>query len=143
MKIKYVHAADPLLNGTETHLPAHVAAVLIATGAAVEIKYKSYVERLTEESKLRAAAPPVIEWGVKESDGSQFSQNMVIKKVGADTTYFSAPPDDCPESIKRRFAELISREGVPSANSAERSRVEVAMNEAKVREFNSKLPWEK
>jgi len=32
--------------------------------------------------------------------------HLIEKKIGGEQTFYSAPPDDAPESIKRRFAEL-------------------------------------
>jgi hypothetical protein len=88
---------------------------LLAKAGLIEIiPWTSYRERLASEHASASGAGCVnasvvgIEWGIRESDGSAYSQNVVIKKSGSTTTFFSAPPDDAPASIKQRFAELAS-----------------------------------
>lgn len=107
MKIIYTQfAADPALRGTTTHLPAHIAQVLVAQGVAREIKYANYIERLQSlQDAMPPAKPPVVEWGVQ--DGlSQYSRPTIIRRCGSDTAFFAAPPADCPTAIVEQFRQL-------------------------------------
>ncbi len=103
MRIKYLPSSPTA--GQVEHIANSVGETLIAAGFAEEIKYRDFRERLAAEAS--PAAPPLkVEWGVQERHLSRFGLVVVIKKVGAETQYLSAPPDDAPESIKKRFAEL-------------------------------------
>lgn len=140
MRIQYTQfVADPALRGTVRDIENPTGRSLIAQGVATEIKPKTFVEFM--QSNSPAAAPLTVEWGIRESDGSQFSKNMVIKKVGVNTTFYSAPPDDAPKSIKKRFAELASIDPSSAANA-------LAEAKQKQAEYNASLqalprhPWE-
>lgn len=51
------------------------------------------------------------EWGLKEKDpASLLSRNMIIKRVGAETIYYSAPPADCPLSILEKWKAITAVE---------------------------------
>ena len=141
MKIQYTqHVADPSLRNTITHLPAHVAQVLIASGQARHIPFKNAVERLNYEMSLLANAPVVVEWGVREADGSAHSVNVVIKTTGSEQIFYDAPPADAPDFIKVRFAAAQQKNSaaVRAANDADRNRVEAERAEERTRELNAK-----
>jgi hypothetical protein len=105
MRIKYLPSSPKA--GQVEHIANSVGATLIAAGFAEAVPYKDFRERLAAETpQAFAIAPPVVEWGVKERHLSRFGLVVVVKKVGSETTYYSAPPDDAPPSIKQRFAEL-------------------------------------
>ncbi len=112
MRITYTEASPK--SGITEHIDNTTGRVLVASGLATEYKYRNFRERLAAEFSSASGAGNVdpnvkgVEWGIRESDGSAYSQNIVIKKSGSETTFYSAPPDDAPESIKRRFAELAS-----------------------------------
>lgn len=114
MRITYT-AASPKAGITE-HIDNVTGRVLVASGMATEYKYKDFRERLAAEFSSASGAGCVnasvvgVEWGIKEG-----SVNAVIKRVGAETIYYSCPPDDAPESIKKRFTELAAID--PNANA--------------------------
>jgi hypothetical protein len=123
------------------HVPQSVGENLIFRKVAQRVAYRSYVERLSEESKLRTAAKPIpVEWGIKESDGSQFSVNTVVKKSSAGTIFYSAPPDDAPAEIKRRFAAIASIDPNCAATALAIAKNDAA--EQRLRESTIKFPWE-
>jgi hypothetical protein len=115
MRIRYTEfALNPALRGTITHLPQHRAQPLIDSGAAVELPYKNYVERLNDEQAQRAAEPkpkdaPVIGWIIRESTGNDPRVRfVVVKTTPHETTFYDAPPADAPESIKQKFKDTLA-----------------------------------
>lgn len=119
MKIKFLSGPR---TGQIDHAPNTQEMQLLAKAGLIEIiPWTSYRERLASEHASASGAGCVnasvvgVEWGIRESDGSAYSQNVVIKKSGSNTTFFSAPPDDAPPSIKQRFAELAAID--PNANA--------------------------
>ena len=98
-------------RGKTIHVPKEVGTVAVWRGEATEVKYKSYADRLKaagDGTDAHNVNPCVVgtEWGVKDASDSGFRVVTVIRKQGAETTYFSAPPADAPEVIKRRFSDL-------------------------------------
>ena len=65
MKIKFVSGPK---QGTIEHLQPSIANVLIASGMAEHIPYKSYVERLNEESAQAAKPVAVVRWQCIKDD---------------------------------------------------------------------------
>ena len=130
MRITYT-AASPKAGITE-HIDNVAGRILVASGLATEYKYKDFRERLAAEFSSASGAGNVsasvvgVEWGIRESDGSAYSQNVVVKRVGAETTFLSAPPDDAPESIKRRFAELASVNPNAAAEALDKAKRDAA-----------------
>ncbi len=129
MKIKYNEfVANPALRNTETNLPAHVAQVLIAQGVAVAVRYKNFVEYMNAEHAQASAAHSVnpsvqgVEWGIRDKALSRFSKVLVVKRIGAATTYFETPPSDCPPSIRARFESLTNPVSNPVDIEQERNR---------------------
>jgi hypothetical protein len=131
MKIKFVEPS-PKANQIE-HVRPDTGRTLCSAGFAVEIPYASFRERLLEEGQgganPQSTNPCVVgvEWGVKSASGSGFGVVAVIKRFGSETTYFSAPPADAPESIKRRFADLSNSTGSTAAadlDAAKRAQIE-------------------
>ncbi len=108
MKIRYnEYVANPELRNTIKNLPAHVAQVLIAQGVAAHVPYTSVKDRIESEASLLPKPKPLaVEWGVQDANLSQYSRVTVIKRFGSETTFFAAPPADCPPSIVARFKEL-------------------------------------
>jgi hypothetical protein len=105
MRIRYLPSSPKA--GQVDHVNNSVGATLIAAGFAEAMPYTDFRQRLAAETpQAFAIAPPVVEWGVQERHLSRFGLVVVVKKVGSETTYYSAPPDDAPASIKQRFAEL-------------------------------------
>lgn len=104
MKVRFI--SGPKINTTE-HVANDIGRTLVAAGLAEHVPYKDFRERLAAESSP-AAKPTPVEWGIRESDGSPFSVTVVVKKTATGMQFLSQPPDDAPESIKRRFAELAS-----------------------------------
>jgi hypothetical protein len=110
MKIRYI-APSPKAGKTE-HCRNDVGLTLIASGFAEAIPYKDFRERLQAEGQGGTDPHNVnpcvegIQWGVKDASDSGFRIATVIKRSGAETTYFSALPPDAPKSIVARFNDL-------------------------------------
>src|SRR5208282_1329146 len=82
---------NPKLNGTKQHVPRSVAEVAIFNQQATLAPRPNYGGK---------------EWGVLERHLSRFGVPVCVKKQGAETIYYSAPPDDAPAQIKSRFDAL-------------------------------------
>jgi hypothetical protein len=105
VRIKYLSTSPKA--GQVDHVNNAVGATLIAAGFAEAMPYTDFRQRLAAETpQAFAVAAPEVSWGVQERHLSRFGLVVVVKKVGSETTYYSAPPDDAPGSIKQRFAEL-------------------------------------
>src|ERR1019366_8402574 len=137
MHIEFLHdIKDPdtgeLLyhKGQRVHRMTAVCATYLDRKVAVEIKparrgTSAWFDQRMEQSKqitvldTQDVNPCVVgtEWGVKDASDSGFRCVTVIKRVGSETTYLSAPPPDAPDSIKRRFADLSN--DTSRANAAE------------------------
>ena len=128
MKVRFI--SGPKINTTE-HVANDIGRTLVAAGLAEHIPYKDFRERLAEESSP-AAKPTPVEWGIRESDGSPFSVNVVVKKTATGMQFLSQPPDDAPASIKCRFAELTTRD--PNASAAA-----IAKAKADLAQYNERL----
>jgi hypothetical protein len=137
MKITFTqYVPDPSLRGTTTNLPAHVAQVLIASGQATAAPRPPYGSTAWLEEKKADAARAVphpedidatvknTEWGVREQLSNPIAKVVVIKRTGAETTFYAEPPSDAPPSIVRRFQELTHSFVHPDAVTARRERLE-------------------
>ena len=118
MKVRFTSGPKA---GTIEHLPPHICQPLIAAGLCEHLPHKDFRERLAEEASP-AATPPVVEWGVLDKGLSRFSIVRVVKRVGAETYYYDAPPDDAPASIKQKFSALTQPQ--PSPESVHEARVQ-------------------
>lgn len=131
MRIRFVPPSPK--SGTVEHCENAAGRALILAGLAEAVPYKDFRERLAAEFSSASGAGNVnasvvgISWGIRESDGSAYSQNVVVKRVGAETTFFSAPPDDAPESIKRRFAECASKNPNAAAEALAQAKADAAL----------------
>ena len=137
MKITYTeYVPDPKLRGTTAHLPAHIAQVLIASGQAKAVPYKDFREILADDDAVRAAAaPPVtVEWGIRDKDRSVHSQVLIIRKLGAELSFFLAPPKDCPPSIVQQWKDMTKVD-----TSADRVAFEKAKQEQQARQHDEKI----
>lgn len=122
MKITYTqHVSDPALRGTTTHLPAHIAQVLVATGQATAVPFPrrggpGWLEAMAEVEALRQPNPTstITSWGaIKTIWGGV----LVIKNVGrGDEVRFKVPPSDCPRDVVALYNQL---KGINDADNAE------------------------
>lgn len=121
-KIKYISPSPK--SGQIEHVQPHIAETLVRAGFAVPVPYKGYVDFLNSEGGNDVSAAPVVEWGVQDRAGTSLHSKVhIIKRTGAETTYFSAPPADCPPSIVARWKALT--------NSAE----PIDMEQVRAREY--------
>jgi len=110
---------NPKLNGTKQHVPRSVAEVAIFNQQATLAPRPNYgTKEWAEERKALSAQAQGpfsgdtvtgvtgTEWGVLERHLSRFGVPVCVKKQGAETIYYSAPPDDAPAQIKSRFDAL-------------------------------------
>jgi hypothetical protein len=125
MKVRYTEfALDPNLRGTTIHLPAHRAQALIDIGAAVEVPYKNFQERLAAEMPPPVA--PVVQWAVHEkaSGGAIITKTINGGGGGGEVSHYNTPPVDCPQDVVARFKH-ISRLAVEyGSGAAEKERLE-------------------
>jgi len=127
----YPSDTNPIYHkGERLHEDSVILKKIVFDKFAVEIKparrgTKEWFAQRMEQSKqitvldTQDVNPCVVgtEWGVKDASDSGFRCVTVIKRVGSETTYLSAPPPDAPDSIKRRFADLSN--DTSRANAAE------------------------
>lgn len=104
------------------HVPRSVAEVAIYRGEATLAPRPAYgTPAWIEEQQERDANRPLIagdavpsivagtEWAcLDKAPGSIMSCVRIVKRCGAETTYFSSPPADAPPSIVARFKALTS-----------------------------------
>jgi hypothetical protein len=128
MKIQYTNfVSDPSLRNTVTHLPNHVAQVLIASGQAVEIKlpFRSapgWAEARQEQSRVlsggRASSHDVVApWinGVEWSLGNQSISNKpcVFRKSGNECARFltveQAKEYGAPKELVAQFRAALDK----------------------------------
>jgi hypothetical protein len=125
MKITYTQfVADPALRGTTTNLPAHIAQVLIAQGAAkaepmpargsagwLAARNEQAATATVPDAHDTVAGVAGVEWGIHVRGVVV----AVIKRVGSDTFFFDAPPVDCPLGIVQQFLDAANLS--PEANA--------------------------
>lgn len=117
------HPTKPEMNGQTEHVARELATVAIGYGQAEACPLPRYGTDEYLQMKAEQAAqvkgpapgdvvPPgtpsgTAEWGVKDKGPSSLSTVQVWKRVSSgEVTWYAAPPDDCPESVRRRFEEL-------------------------------------
>jgi hypothetical protein len=104
MQIRFVPPSPKA--GTLEHCENAAGRALILAGFAEEVKYTDFRQRLAAEA-FPKADKPTVEWGFQPSDGGAYSKNCIIKRANGSTTFYAAPPDDCPRSIVERFNALV------------------------------------
>ena len=125
MRIKYTEfVPNPALRNTITHLPQHRAQALIDSGAAVELPYKNYVERLHDEQAQRAAESknaPATGWSIRESTGNDLRVRFVVVETSplGEITFYDAPPSHAPRSAKQKFADALATDAAAFSSRAE------------------------
>jgi hypothetical protein len=131
MKIQYTeYVAHPALRGTITHLPRHRAQPLIDIGAAVEIPYADFRERLREEEAAKSAAAPtapaVVSWAVTQGMTTgryAIRAQCSVKTVNLDgksapqcsTLYYEGTPTGVESLIFLHSCGCVHPEKVPAA----------------------------
>jgi hypothetical protein len=121
------HPYDKSKNGQTEHVPRSVydAAITFNQGEYVappNYGTKEYMEERAEMAKHAVPQPGDVDpnvvgvqWGIKERNlFFPSSRTHIVKRVGAETFRFDAPPADCPASITARFQELIAAEHAPA-----------------------------
>lgn len=120
MYIKWIACPfDSTKNNTKEHVPRSVAEVAVAYKQAVIEPRPNYgtsewiAERQAADSgrspNFGDAASTVqgVEWGIRKKDeGSPWSKNVIVKRSGAEKTFFTSPPPDCPPSIAAQLRQL-------------------------------------
>jgi hypothetical protein len=126
MKIRFLSGPR---TGQTDHAPNSQEMQLLAKAGIIEIiPYQDFRARLREEASPAAVAPEN-SWGVKESNGSAFSQPTIIKKVGCETFYLKEPDETTPPAIVEKFHVLKN-----SDPGAARAAVEAAKRQQEERE---------
>ena len=116
MQIRHINSPK---SGLVEHIENVVGRTLVAAGLAEYVPYKNYAERLAAEGQSQTAGTyqnvNVVgtEWGFVDAERSQFRIPVVVKRFGAETTWYSTPPSDCPASILKQFLDGQSRELPP------------------------------
>jgi hypothetical protein len=121
MKVKYTQfVPDPSLRGTTTHLPAHIAQVLIASGQATAVPFPrrdgspEWMAAIAEEDAARkpshhdtvgGLAPGVTEWGCKALASGKA---VIVRRVGGETNFLDSPPVECPISVQQQYFDLCA-----------------------------------
>jgi hypothetical protein len=122
MKIKHLIGAK---SGTIEHIDNSTGNLLIAAGLAEHIPYKDFRERLAAEGQgMKTPVPTTVQWGVRLSTSANArSKALVVKTVGSETTYYDAPPKDCPRHFVDRFIELSGQDAQFAKDNAETERL--------------------
>jgi hypothetical protein len=110
MKVRYSDfVSDPALRNTETHLPNHVAAVLIATGQATEIKPRTIAEFISQHAvagpnntALEFVPEPGV-WKVCEGLNGRWFQWKHQTSTERTDSIDVARKNGCPEDVIERF----------------------------------------
>jgi hypothetical protein len=154
VKIKYVRAADPTLNGTETHIPNNVAAVLIATGAAVEVKLPrrsapGWAEARAAQSREFTQGPSQYDTVVDFVVGIQYSIStqrftgapIIVRKTGTETASIvsveQAKACKVPKEIIQQLKNAIeAKKNTAAADAKERNRALAAQEQEQLRVLN-------
>jgi hypothetical protein len=122
-------------RGKKIHVPRSVAEIAIYRGEAKLCPRPAYgtAEWVAERQAAAAQAVPVsgdvdanakgVTWGLRDRDQSPLSVVTIIKRSGCTTTFYSAPPSDCPPSIVEQWQAMTQTEG---SSAAARGAVEVA-----------------
>lgn len=140
MKIEYTQfAPDPTLRGKTTHLPAHIASVLIAQGVAIEIKLPRYGQPGWAEARVALSretqGPPnagdvCVEfhkdplWSVVAAPIS--GRPTIFRRWGYETARFVgenaaelAKANHCPEPILKQYDALVNTKDISAQQVAE------------------------
>jgi hypothetical protein len=135
------HLSGPK-KGQSEHCENTAGRALILAGLAELHPYKNYIERLSEETKLRTGCTPgdaVVSmdttWGVRDTTGSPFSHVVIIKKSRGETFFYEFVPEGCPKSIADKFQRLVA---AASRAGADRAAIDKAKEEQQMREFNDR-----
>jgi len=134
------HPTDNTKNGKKEHVARELGTVAVGYGQAERCPRPAYgtSEWLEERRMVDANRPAMagdavvgvqgIEWGCQDRGLYPQSRVLVIKKVGAETVFYDGPPADCPESIRRRYQELV---GTPVNSETEAEAIRVREAELK------------
>jgi len=149
MKVHFL-PASPKHGQPDEHLPPSVAQALIAAGFAEACPVprrgtNEYLQMRKEQTAHLTPNPADVnttvqgeEWGVQDKGTSMFSQVMVVKRVGAETFYYDAPPVDAPLTIVQRFRDLT----LTTADEASAIAVAAAKKQAEEnKEADNKGVW--
>jgi hypothetical protein len=135
------HPLKPELNGTKDHVSRELAAVAVGYGQAEYAPYRSYVERLSEESKFRTQAAPgdtVVEFfkDPQWSVGFVTAHPTIFRKWGYETVRFcgekaaeQAKANHCPERILKQYENLLAQEDNSSAGAVAERQAEQVQND--------------
>jgi len=116
MQIRHINSPKA---GLIEHIENVVGRTLVAAGLAEYVPYRNYQERLAAEGASQTVGSVQnvnvvgIEWGFIDAERSLFRIPVVVKRFGAESTWFSSPPSDCPASILKQFLDGQSRELTP------------------------------
>ena len=138
MKITFTQSSRsrPYGNHYQSSCSFRAAQVLIASGQATAAPRPPYGSTAWPRKRKADAARAVphpedidatvknTEWGVREQLTDPIAKVVVIKRTGAETTFYAEPPSDAPPSIVRRFQELTHSFVHPDAVTARRERPE-------------------
>jgi hypothetical protein len=142
MRIKWLHhPTKPELNGTTEHVSRECAHVAVGFQQAEYAPYKNYVERLSEESKLRTGPSPYDTpivffkdpvWKVEQ----RFRALVIFLHIGYEQHRFEsaeqAKAAGAPASVLKQYAELKALPGPDAVQAAlERMRREQTEREQK------------
>jgi hypothetical protein len=140
MKIEYTEfIPDPALRGKTTHLPAHIAQVLIATGQAKEKKLpprsaQGWAEARVAESKELSQGPSQYDTVVEFHKDPQWSvvaapisgRPTIHRKWGYETARFvganaveQARANHCPESVLKQYDDVLNAKDSSAQQIAE------------------------
>jgi len=133
MRIRWTsHPSDPSKNGTLEHVAREFAIVACGYKQAEPAPYKNYHERLSETASVGTDPSNVnptvsgTEWGVIAAAESQFRQDTIIRRRGAEVLYYSGPTSEMPKSIIAKWEQLVNSPNQDAVNVAAVERAKAA-----------------
>jgi hypothetical protein len=131
MRVKFINPTNKKF-GTVEHIENTAGRTLIAMGEAEAVPYKDFRERLAAEAAVGSHStnvnPGVLgtEWGLIPSETSSFRQDVVVKREGASTTYYSDCPPEAPAAIKKQWADLKGLDRFANVRAVEKAKADGA-----------------
>jgi hypothetical protein len=135
MKIKFLSGPRA---GQIDHAPISQETDLLVKAGIIEvIPYKNWQAQLQHNEYIRQASLPKVpvtaQWGIKHSVCGTGPAVMVVKTLGVETTFYDAPPADCPPSTRQQWKSAVD---LQRALSNDVNRIHKEKQEHYVREHN-------
>lgn len=101
MRIRYTDfCLNPALRNTTTNLPQHRAIALIDSGAAVEVPFSDFRERLASEEESKPLPTAAVTWAVTQGAmNGRYAITARCSQAQCSTLFYEGPPAG-PENLQ-------------------------------------------